>query len=101
MRKLAKVMVGAATAVFVAGIGGAARFPYDMETYGLHSIHGRAPAFATGIKLANPALDVWLVSGDGDLLSIGGNHTMHTMRRNEDINIRLLNNRLYGLTKDQ
>ena len=87
--------------VFVSGIGCAARFPYYMETYGLHSIHGRAPAFATGIKLANPALDVWLVSGDGDLLSIGGNHTMHTMRRNVDINILLLNNRIYGLTKGQ
>ena len=87
--------------VFVSGIGCAARFPYYMETYGLHSIHGRAPAFATGIKLANPKLDVWLVSGDGDLLSIGGNHTMHTMRRNVDINILLLNNRIYGLTKGQ
>ena len=87
--------------VFVSGIGCAARFPYYMDTYGLHSIHGRAPAFATGIKLANPALDVWLVSGDGDLLSIGGNHTMHTMRRNVDINILLLNNRIYGLTKGQ
>ncbi len=87
--------------VFVSGIGCAARFPYYMNTYGLHSIHGRAPAFATGIKLANPALDVWLVSGDGDLLSIGGNHTMHTMRRNVDINILLLNNRIYGLTKGQ
>jgi 2-oxoglutarate ferredoxin oxidoreductase subunit beta len=87
--------------VFVSGIGCAARFPYYMETYGLHSIHGRAPAFATGIKLANPQLDVWLVSGDGDLLSIGGNHTMHTMRRNVDINIILLNNRIYGLTKGQ
>ena len=87
--------------VFVSGIGCAARFPYYMNTYGLHSIHGRAPAFATGIKLANPELDVWLVSGDGDLLSIGGNHTMHTMRRNVDINILLLNNRIYGLTKGQ
>ncbi len=87
--------------VFVSGIGCAARFPYYMETYGMHSIHGRAPAFATGIKLANPQLDVWLISGDGDLLSIGGNHTMHTMRRNVDINILLLNNRIYGLTKGQ
>jgi 2-oxoglutarate ferredoxin oxidoreductase subunit beta len=87
--------------VFVSGIGCAARFPYYMETYGLHSIHGRAPAFATGIKLANPRLDVWLVSGDGDLLSIGGNHTFHVMRRNVDINILLLNNRIYGLTKGQ
>jgi 2-oxoglutarate ferredoxin oxidoreductase subunit beta len=87
--------------VFVSGIGCAARFPYYMETYGLHSIHGRAPAFATGIKLANPALDVWLVSGDGDLLSIGGNHTIHIMRRNVDVNIILLNNKIYGLTKGQ
>ena len=75
--------------------------PVLHETYGMHSIHGRAPAFATGIKLANPDLDVWLVSGDGDLLSIGGNHTMHVMRRNVDINILLLNNRIYGLTKGQ
>ena len=87
--------------VFVSGIGCAARFPYYMETYGLHSIHGRAPAFATGIKLANPAADVWLVSGDGDLLSIGGNHTIHIMRRNVDVNIILLNNKIYGLTKGQ
>jgi 2-oxoglutarate ferredoxin oxidoreductase subunit beta len=87
--------------VFVSGIGCAARFPYYVDTYGLHSIHGRAPAFATGIKVANPDLDVWLVSGDGDLLSIGGNHTMHVMRRNVDINIILLNNRIYGLTKGQ
>ena len=87
--------------VFVSGIGCAARFPYYMETYGLHSIHGRAPAFATGIKIANPQLEVWLVSGDGDLLSIGGNHTMHAIRRNVDINVLLLNNRIYGLTKGQ
>ena len=87
--------------VFVSGIGCAARFPYYMETYGLHSIHGRAPAFATGIKLANPELDVWVVSGDGDLLSIGGNHTIHVMRRNVGVRIILLNNRIYGLTKGQ
>lgn len=87
--------------VFVSGIGCAARFPYYVETYGLHSIHGRAPAFATGIKLANPKLDVWLVSGDGDLLSIGGNHTIHAMRRNVGIRVLLLNNRIYGLTKGQ
>lgn len=87
--------------VFVSGIGCAARFPYYMNTYGMHSIHGRAPAFATGIKLANPDLQVWVVSGDGDLLSIGGNHTIHAMRRNLDINIVLLNNRIYGLTKGQ
>ncbi|MBT8485641.1 MAG: 2-oxoacid:ferredoxin oxidoreductase subunit beta [Phycisphaerae bacterium] len=87
--------------VFVSGIGCAARFPYYMNTYGMHSIHGRAPAFATGVKLANPQLDVWLASGDGDLLSIGGNHTMHMMRRNLDINVLLFNNRIYGLTKGQ
>lgn len=87
--------------VFVSGIGCAARFPYYMATYGLHSIHGRAPAFATGIRLANPDLQVWLVSGDGDLLSIGGNHTMHLFRRNVDVNVLLLNNRIYGLTKGQ
>ncbi len=87
--------------VFVSGIGCAARFPYYMETYGLHSIHGRAPAFATGLKLANPELEVWVVSGDGDLLSIGGNHTMHALRRNVDFNILLLNNRIYCLTKGQ
>ncbi|MCA9294596.1 MAG: 2-oxoacid:ferredoxin oxidoreductase subunit beta [Phycisphaerales bacterium] len=87
--------------VFVSGIGCAARFPYYMNTYGMHSIHGRAPAFATGMKVANPDLDVWVVSGDGDLLSIGGNHTMHVFRRNVDINILLLNNRIYGLTKGQ
>ncbi len=87
--------------VFVSGIGCAARFPYYMETYGLHSIHGRAPAFATGIKIANPGLQVWLVSGDGDLLSIGGNHTIHLLRRNIDVNVLLLNNRIYGLTKGQ
>lgn len=87
--------------VFVSGIGCAARFPYYMATYGMHSIHGRAPAFATGVKLANPGLQVWVVSGDGDLLSIGGNHTLHAMRRNVDINIVLLNNRIYGLTKGQ
>ncbi len=87
--------------VFVSGIGCAARFPYYMNTYGAHTIHGRAPAFATGIKLANPELTVFVVSGDGDLLSIGGNHTIHALRRNMDINIVLLNNKIYGLTKGQ
>lgn len=87
--------------VFVSGIGCAARFPYYMDTYGAHTIHGRAPAFATGVKLANPELTVFLVSGDGDLLSIGGNHTIHALRRNIDINIILLNNKIYGLTKGQ
>ncbi len=87
--------------VFVSGIGCAARFPYYMDTYGAHTVHGRAPAFATGVKIANPELEVFLVSGDGDLLSIGGNHTMHALRRNIDINIILLNNKIYGLTKGQ
>ncbi|MEE2912976.1 MAG: 2-oxoacid:ferredoxin oxidoreductase subunit beta [Planctomycetota bacterium] len=87
--------------VFISGIGCAARFPYYMDTYGAHTVHGRAPAFATGVKLANPDLTVFLVSGDGDLLSIGGNHTVHTLRRNIDINIVLLNNKIYGLTKGQ
>ena len=100
-KTLPKLKTAKENYVFVSGIGCAARFPYYMDTYGMHSIHGRAPAFATGIKLANPELDVWLVSGDGDLLSIGGNHTLHAMRRNVDINIILLNNRIYGLTKGQ
>lgn len=87
--------------VFVSGIGCSSRFPYYMESYGFHTIHGRAPAFATGIKLANPGLDVWLVTGDGDGMSIGGNHTMHLMRRNLDCQIMLFNNEIYGLTKGQ
>ena len=87
--------------VFVSGIGCGARFPYYMNTYGMHSIHGRGLAVATGMKLANPDLHVYVVSGDGDLLSIGGNHTMHAMRRNVDITLILLNNRIYGLTKGQ
>ena len=87
--------------VFVSGIGCAARFPYYMNTYGFHSIHGRAPGFATGIRLANPELDVWIVSGDGDALSIGGNHLIHLLRRNVNVNFMLFNNRIYGLTKGQ
>ncbi len=87
--------------VFVSGIGCAARFPYYMSTYGFHTIHGRGPTFATGAKLANPDLDVWLVMGDGDALSIGGNHTMHALRRNIDIQMLLFNNEIYGLTKGQ
>jgi len=86
---------------FVSGIGCAARFPYYMNTYGFHSIHGRAPAFATGLKTANPDLSVWVVSGDGDALSIGGNHLLHILRRNVDVKILLFNNRIYGLTKGQ
>jgi 2-oxoglutarate ferredoxin oxidoreductase subunit beta len=87
--------------VFVSGIGCSSRFPYYMETYGFHTIHGRAPAVATGIKLANPDLDVWIITGDGDSLSIGGNHTMHLLRRNLDCQILLFNNEIYGLTKGQ
>jgi 2-oxoglutarate ferredoxin oxidoreductase subunit beta len=87
--------------VFISGIGCSSRFPYYMETYGMHGIHGRAPAIATGLKLSRPELSVWVVTGDGDALAIGGNHFIHTMRRNIDINIVLLNNRIYGLTKGQ
>jgi len=87
--------------VFVSGIGCSSRFPYYMNTYGFHTIHGRAPAIATGIKCANPELSVWVITGDGDALSIGGNHFMHAIRRNLDINYILFNNRIYGLTKGQ
>ena len=87
--------------VFISGIGCSSRFPYYMNTYGIHSIHGRAPAFATGLKAARPELMVWVITGDGDGLSIGGNHLMHAIRRNLDINIVLFNNRIYGLTKGQ
>ena len=86
---------------FVSGIGCSSRFPYYMNTYGFHSIHGRAPAIATGVKLSNPELQVWVITGDGDALSIGGNHLMHAIRRNLDINIILFNNQIYGLTKGQ
>jgi 2-oxoglutarate ferredoxin oxidoreductase subunit beta len=87
--------------VFISGIGCSSRFPYYMNTYGFHTIHGRAPAFATGIKLANPNLSVWQITGDGDALAIGGNHFIHALRRNIDINILLFNNEIYGLTKGQ
>ncbi|HEY7914283.1 MAG TPA: 2-oxoacid:ferredoxin oxidoreductase subunit beta [Blastocatellia bacterium] len=87
--------------VFVSGIGCSSRFPYYMNTYGFHGIHGRAPAIATGIKASNPELSVWVITGDGDALSIGGNHLIHAIRRNLDINIILFNNRIYGLTKGQ
>lgn len=87
--------------VFVSGIGCSSRFPYYMATYGFHTIHGRAPAIATGLKLSNPKLDVWVVTGDGDGLSIGGNHMLHVLRRNVDLNILLFNNKIYGLTKGQ
>ena len=87
--------------VFVSGIGCAARFPYYMNTYGLHSIHGRAPAIATGLAMARPDLKVWVVSGDGDALSIGGNHLIHALRRNINLTILMFNNQIYGLTKGQ
>jgi len=87
--------------VFISGIGCSSRFPYYMNTYGFHSIHGRAPAIATGLKLARPELSVWIVTGDGDGLSIGGNHLIHILRRNLDVNVLLFNNEIYGLTKGQ
>ncbi|MGA1606018.1 MAG: 2-oxoacid:ferredoxin oxidoreductase subunit beta, partial [Planctomycetota bacterium] len=87
--------------VIISGIGCSSRFPYYMETYGFHTIHGRAPAVATGAKLANPNLDVWVITGDGDSLSIGGNHLIHALRRNVGLKIILFNNRIYGLTKGQ
>ncbi len=87
--------------VLVSGIGCSSRFPYYMDTYGFHTIHGRAPAIATGIKVANPDLSVWIVTGDGDGLSIGGNHTIHMLRRNLDVKVLLFNNEIYGLTKGQ
>ncbi|HUF09307.1 MAG TPA: thiamine pyrophosphate-dependent enzyme, partial [Rhodothermales bacterium] len=87
--------------VFISGIGCSSRFPYYMETYGMHSIHGRAPAIATGLKASRPELDVWIVTGDGDGLSIGGNHLIHILRRNLNVQILLFNNQIYGLTKGQ
>ena len=87
--------------VFISGIGCSSRFPYYMNTYGMHSIHGRAPAIATGVAVARPDLDVWVITGDGDGLSIGGNHLIHALRRNVKLNILMFNNRIYGLTKGQ
>ena len=105
LRSVQKVMpqlgVKKEDVVFVSGIGCSSRFPYYMDTYGFHSIHGRAPALATGVKLANPDLSVWQITGDGDALAIGGNHFIHAIRRNVDLNILLFNNRIYGLTKGQ
>ncbi len=101
LNTLAEVEAARENTVFVSGIGCAARFPYYLSTYGFHTIHGRAPAVATGVKLANPDLDVWVVSGDGDALSIGGNHLLHVLRRNVDLQILLFNNEVYGLTKGQ
>ena len=87
--------------VVVSGIGCSSRFPYYMNTYGFHTIHGRAPTVATGVKVANPDLSVWMITGDGDGLSIGANHLLHLLRRNLDLNVLLFNNRIYGLTKGQ
>ena len=98
---LARLDADPARTVFVSGIGCAARFPYYLDTYGFHGIHGRAPAIATGVKLANPELDVWVVGGDGDMLSIGIGHLLHTIRRNPDLVILIFNNEVYGLTKGQ
>lgn len=98
---MAKIGVEPHNVVVVSGIGCSSRFPYYMSTYGLHTIHGRAPTFATGIKIQNPELSVWLITGDGDGLSIGGNHLAHILRRNLDVNIILFNNEIYGLTKGQ
>jgi 2-oxoglutarate/2-oxoacid ferredoxin oxidoreductase subunit beta len=100
-RTMPELGVSPENTVFISGIGCSSRFPYYMETYGFHTIHGRAPAVATGVKLANPELDVWIITGDGDALSIGGNHTMHLLRRNLDCQIMLFNNEIYGLTKGQ
>ncbi len=100
-RTLADLQARPENTVFVSGIGCAARFPYYLATYGFHTIHGRAPALATGMKLANPELDVWVVSGDGDAMSIGGNHLLHLLRRNVDLQFLLFNNEIYGLTKGQ
>ncbi len=100
-RTLPEIGADPSNTVFVSGIGCSSRFPYYMASYGFHTIHGRAPAFATGIKLANPELDIWLVTGDGDGMSIGGNHTMHLLRRNLNCQVMLFNNEIYGLTKGQ
>ncbi len=98
---LAEIGVPKEQLCVVSGIGCSSRFPYYMNTYGFHSIHGRAPAFATGIKVANPELSMWMVTGDGDGLSIGGNHMIHILRRNVDVKLMLFNNEIYGLTKGQ
>ena len=100
-RTLPELGVSRENTVFVSGIGCSSRFPYYMDTYGFHTIHGRAPALATGLKLANPELDIWMITGDGDGLSIGGNHMLHVLRRNVNLQIMLFNNRIYGLTKGQ
>lgn len=100
-RVLPELKVPRENFVFISGIGCSSRFPYYMNTYGFHTIHGRAPAIASGLKIARPELSVWIATGDGDALSIGGNHLIHALRRNIDVNILLFNNRIYGLTKGQ
>ncbi len=100
-RLMPQLDVDPANTVFISGIGCAARFPYYMNTYGIHGIHGRAPAIATGLALARPDLDIWVIGGDGDMLSIGGNHLIHALRRNVNLKILLFNNMIYGLTKGQ
>lgn len=100
-KALAPLGVARENMVFVSGIGCSSRFPYYMNTYGFHTIHGRAPTFATGLKVARPELQVWVITGDGDGLSIGGNHLLHALRRNIDLKIILFNNEIYGLTKGQ
>ena len=105
LRTMQKVLpemgVAKENVVFISGIGCSSRFPYYMDTYGMHSIHGRAPGIASGVKLANPNLSVWIATGDGDAMAIGGNHFIHVLRRNIDLNIILFNNEIYGLTKGQ
>src|SRR6201985_3823432 len=98
---LAKRGVDPWKTVFISGIGCSSRFPYYMQTYGMHSIHGRAPAIATGLAVSRPDLSVWVGTGDGDALSIGGNHLIHALRRNVNVKILMFNNRIYGLTKGQ
>ncbi len=100
-KALPEIGVNKEDVVFISGIGCSSRFPYYMDTYGMHSIHGRAPAIASGVKLANPNLSVWVITGDGDAMAIGGNHFIHVLRRNLDLNIILFNNEIYGLTKGQ
>ena len=100
-RTLAQIGIKRETTVFISGIGCSSRFPYYMNTYGFHTIHGRAPAIASGLKVTRPELDVWVITGDGDGLSIGGNHMLHVLRRNVDVTVLLFNNRIYGLTKGQ
>jgi 2-oxoglutarate/2-oxoacid ferredoxin oxidoreductase subunit beta len=100
-RTLAQLSVKRENTVFISGIGCSSRFPYYMNTYGFHTIHGRAPTIASGLKVTRPELDVWVITGDGDGLSIGGNHMIHVLRRNMDLKIILFNNQIYGLTKGQ